>query len=83
MTYTIKLASGWYTDSLLEFWPAHVLDLMEASQVDKRLGIDCATCPLACHCHVLEPLEKYRYRKLCTVLFHDLVKPNWALEEVL
>lgn len=82
MIYEIKLRSGWYKDGILDLYPQHVVDMMEASQVDKLLGIDCNTCPLACHCHVLEKIGTYKYRKLCTVLFHDMVKPEWKIEEV-
>ncbi len=87
MTYMILLESlgGYFEESILEFWPPHVFDLMEANFVDDNMGI-CKGCEMACHCHVLVPIPNIAgcdsYKKLCTVLFHDLVKPQWRLEDV-
>lgn len=47
------------------------------SFVDKELGF-CKNCN-GYICHVI---EHGTGRKFCTVLFHDLVKPGWKLEDV-
>lgn len=66
------------------FIPSRVLSLMLCSFVDKMLGLCKYDCPLACHCHVCVriPQQHDIYWKFCTVLFHDAVKPQWKLEDV-
>jgi len=59
--------------------PKHVLDMMLADYVDEELGL-CAACEeLHCRCHVI---EWETGRKFCPILFHDVVKPKWAISQL-
>ena len=88
MQYAIWLRSKrtgepvWHEDSILPgIVPDHVLDLM-ITGVIRELGM-CWQCPLAGHCHIMVHVPgESGMPGLCTVLFHDAVKPEWKLEEV-
>ncbi len=71
-------------DSLLpNMIPDRALDMMVVGAVEE-MGL-CSNCPVARHCHVLQPVANTRkvYRKLCPVLFHDAVRPrSWRVEEL-
>lgn len=89
MQYSIVLSNPktgnaeYYDDVLLPgFYPEHVFDLMVAGMVHKEMGI-CEHRDMACHCHVLHWIDEHKARKLCTVLFHDLIKPRWKLKDVI
>ena len=76
----------YFHDSLLPgFLPEHVIKLMDIIFVSQELDL-CKECPMDCHCHVLVPVKPHNenspLNKLCTVLFHDAVKPSWKLEDV-
>lgn len=55
-------------------------DLLLADLADE-LGL-CKDCPFDCVCHVLRKINENTWDKLCSVLFHDLIKPPWKLEEL-
>jgi len=55
-------------------------DLLLANTIDD-LGL-CKNCEFDCHCHILRKIARGTWDKLCSVLFHDLVKPPWKLEEL-
>ena len=84
MQYWIILRKGeydhiYYHDYFLKgLIPFHVLELMIADTVDKKLGI-CDGCELAYHCHVI---EEGAGKKYCPILFCDVVKPSWKPEQV-
>lgn len=73
----------WFNYALLPgFIPEHVLNMMEALFVGRELGL-CHDCPMACSCHVIWWDKSYNHgKKLCTILFHDAVKPKWKLKNV-
>lgn len=72
-----------FEDSFLDFIPNRIFDLMEVSQVPEKLGL-CEHCELDAVCHVMQEIENRPgvYRKLCSILFHDTVKPKWKLSEL-
>ena len=86
MNYMVRLQRNgkieWVYESLLDFVPREVLDLMECTFVHD-LGL-CKLCEeMAYRAHVLQPTGRpHEYRNLCTILFHDAVKPDWKLSEV-
>lgn len=78
----------YYKDSWLPgmFVPPRVLSLMLCEFVDEVLGLCAYDCPMASCCHVCVRIpheEQDTYWKLCTVLFHDAVKPKWKLKDVI
>ena len=56
----------------------HVLEMMLVRFVDEKLGI-CDGCESAYHCHVI---EEGTGKKYCPILFCDVVKPSWKVEEL-
>jgi hypothetical protein len=78
-----------YRDSFLPgVIPQHVLEMMVCPGPLCRPSLDdaglCEHCTMACHPHVMQPVPEKDgyYRHLCTVLFHDAVKPAWRMEDV-
>jgi len=57
--------------------PERVLSMCRANFA-YELGL-CKHCEMAWRCHVIDS----RGNKYCTILFHDVVKPGWKLEQVL
>jgi len=95
MTYYIDLKKGKYdyrvfSDYMLDgIIPERTLELMEARNVDEKIGL-CALCDVhgvRCHVMVKIPDEDTpygeSYKKLCPVLFHDVIKPKWKVSQVL
>lgn len=70
-----------FRDGILDFIPKRTFDLMEVNQVPEQLDL-CEHCDLDTHCHVMEDINEFTSRKLCPVLFHDVVKPRWKLSEL-
>ena len=87
MYYWIWLRKGkkgdpiFFQDSRLDIFPKRTIDLMEFNQAPEKTGI-CHDCHLDTHCHVMVEIAKDTYRKLCPVLFHDVIKPPWKLSEI-
>jgi hypothetical protein len=90
MQYAVWLHKGddliWFEESLLPgFIPDHVIDMMRCERVERDLKL-ChhVKCEQAYHCHVLMRVEgdDHTFDKLCPVLFHDIVKPDWELSEL-
>jgi hypothetical protein len=89
MTYSVTVKAKtyaqdgewtWLYEPLLPgFIPGRVLDMMEVRFVEDELRL-CRECEMACKCHVIEFPGG---RKLCTVLFHDAVRPRWRLKDVI
>ena len=84
MTYNIWLKSKrgkifLYQDSILPgLIPDHVFDLMVCNVVERDLGL-CAKCDVeGARGHVLEAGSG---RKFCPVLFKDVVKPSWMVDQ--
>ena len=50
-----------------------------------RLGFCNTDCGLDNKCHPLvqDPDNPGTYFKLCTVIFHDAIKPEWGIEELI
>lgn len=66
------------------FIPDAVVDMMRCERVERDLKL-CrhVGCQQAYHCHVLlATKDPHTYEKLCPVLFHDVVKPEWKVEEL-
>ena len=90
MRYYINLKKGTFEDYFLPgIIPERVLQLMEANTVDEQLGL-CAKCDVhGIRCHVMvqipedETHYEEAYKKICPVLFHDVVKPKWKVSQVL
>ena len=87
MHYSIDLRDShgeryWFDDVILPgLFPDATFDAMEC-QVVESLGL-CAKCTEQCfHCHILDWIGEYRARKLCPILFHDVVRPTWKLSEI-
>jgi len=82
MQYAIVTKMGWKHVSSLDLIPKRIIDLMECREVE-QMGI-CDGCPLAYKAHVLEPISQNSdtYRKLCPVLLHDAIKPDWNIEDL-
>jgi hypothetical protein len=84
----IEDAPLWFSDAFLPgFFPARDVALCWDRAVDSELGLCKHDCQMACHCHVCIPVvngnNRYRCdRKFCIVMFHDLMKPKWKLEDV-
>jgi len=72
----------WFDEELLDFVPEHVVRLL-TDTVARDLGL-CHLCDLDCHCHVLvEIKDRPRvYKKLCPILFKDVFKASWELDEI-
>lgn len=79
-----------YRDYIPDEIPDHVLDLICDQNVDKKLGL-CGHCAppenvpgRICHVLIQDPdSEQEQYKKYCPILFQDLVKPPWTIEDVL
>lgn len=81
----------YFRDVLLDgIIPKHVIEMMDPRFVSNELDL-CKECPMDCHCHVLvldqDTINKKdgsgeSYSKLCTVLFHDVVRPKWKLKDI-
>jgi hypothetical protein len=58
---------------------------MRSSRVEKELEL-CGNvdCQQSCHCHVMMrvPERAGCYEHLCPVLFCDVVKPEWKVEDL-
>ncbi len=65
----------YFLDGLI---PEHVLELMIANTVNEKMGL-CKDCEAASKCHVI---EEGTGKKYCPILFHDVIKPNWKLEQL-
>jgi hypothetical protein len=73
----------WVYDSVLPgLIPDHVFDAMVTDVVDD-LGL-CKLCDVqGARCHVFEEVQDGNGgRKMCPILFHDVVKPKWKVEDV-
>lgn len=84
MQYWVCLKKGdgyihYYDYFLPGLIPDHVLELMIANTVDEKMGL-CKNCESAYHCHVI---EEGTGKKYCPILFCDVVKPNWRVEQLL
>jgi hypothetical protein len=64
----------YFLDGLI---PRRVLEMTRDRFADE-LGL-CRTCDLATRCHVI---EEPGGRKYCPILFHDVVRPAWKIEEL-
>lgn len=79
-----------YYGSILPFYSEATIEGMKAAFLDE-IGF-CKACDVhGCRCHVMVPVgpKKKRYRKnpeweekLCPVLFHDVFKPDWKIEDI-
>ena len=86
---TKKCGAEWHTDSFLPgLIPDRVFDMMECSFVENEIGL-CDKCDVrGARCHVFEVIAKheddedYYGRKMCPVLFNDVVKPKWKVSDV-
>jgi len=84
MQYTVVLRKGRYDhvfhhDCFLDgLIPEHVLELMIANTVGDKLDL-CTGCETASKCHVI---EEGTGKKYCPILFHDVVKPDWEVEQL-
>lgn len=81
MSYTVwirddrMICHELHEDYFLEgLYPVDQLTVQTAEQLDL-----CQHCELAYHCH---PIESGTGRKMCTVLFHDVIKPAWRPEDL-
>jgi hypothetical protein len=64
-----------------EHIPEHVFEKMEC-QLVHELGL-CTHCPADWRCHILwETHVKGTCEKLCPILFCDVVKPPWTVEDL-
>lgn len=70
-----------FQDALLDIYPRRTFDLMEFNQVPEMLGM-CHECGMDTKCHVMEWIDERTSRKLCPILFHDVVKPPWKLSQI-
>ena len=74
----------WFEDSILPgIFPDSTFDAMLDSVVDS-LGL-CAKCDVAgARCHIIDESkdENGFCRKLCPILFHDVVRPKWRVKDV-
>ncbi len=76
-----------FTDYIPDEIPDHVLDLVCDQNVNKKLDV-CKNCPysgIITHVLIKDETNVYSnaYKKYCPILFHDLVKPSWTVEDVL
>lgn len=80
MMYWIQLKKGLFQDAILPgLIPDHVFDLMVHNVVDEELDL-CRLCDVqGSRCHVI---EEGTGRKLCPILFHDVVKPPWKVSQI-
>jgi len=70
-----------FQDGILDFIPKRTFDLMEVNQVPEKLGL-CEHCDLDTVCHVMEDIGELTSRKLCPILFYDVVRPRWKLSDL-
>lgn len=89
MHYQVILKKGkydfkHYSDDILDFIPLDVVRIIQVSFIQETMGIDCNVCPFAGKAHVCirKPETHTRYYVVCSVLFHDMVKPIWKLEDI-
>jgi hypothetical protein len=86
MTYGINLLKRgnpiYYTETLLDGLFDKEFILHTRSDFVERLGL-CDKC-YGCICHVVSnDVDPGGYtNKFCPVLFHDLIKPSWKLQDV-
>lgn len=81
MHYMVMLKKGdepdYYEDSLLA--PNSAFDGLAAVMCQES-GL-CDMCAAVCDqnrkCHVMRQIKKNTWDKLCPILFHDAVKPDW------
>lgn len=77
----LRRRDGWihhhdyFLDDLI---PQHVIAMTSARFADEQ-GF-CKNCALASHCHVIAEPSGQKY---CPILFHDVVKPNWKIRDLL
>jgi hypothetical protein len=97
MQYTIGLKTKtyhqngeWYylTEALLPgIIPNHVFDMMECPFVENELDL-CRLCDVqSTRCHIelerrVGRSKRILRQKLCPILFHDVVKPKWKLDDI-
>jgi len=86
--YNKKREAYHYYESILPgIIPDHVLESMRVPgplcrpDWPQDNGL-CEHCTFDTHCHVMEATERGTWRHLCPVLFHDVLKPKWRLEDV-
>ncbi len=87
--YMISLKNdpgNYYHDYVPDEIPDHVVDLICRQNVDKKLQLcgKCETNGIICHVLILDPETTYTeaYKKYCPILFQDLIKPPWTVEDV-
>lgn len=59
--------------------PARILEMTLVSFVAEQFNL-CENCELASHCHVI---EEGTGKKYCPILFCDVVKPSWKVEQLI
>jgi len=69
----------WFSETFLPniIVPDRILPLLMADFADDY-GL-CNDCDMDTRCHPLNE-EGYKY---CTILFHDSIRPNWKLKNVI
>lgn len=81
MIFLRRRGGRYFSDALLPgIVPPRTLALMEVRAVDE-LGL-CKSCDFGSHCHVLVQIAQHTFAKLCPILFQDVVRPRWRLEDV-
>jgi hypothetical protein len=86
MTYDVTLKKHgeiiFFTESLLDGLFDKELVLHTRADFIERLGL-CDTC-YGCMPHIIcNDVDPEGYtNKFCPILFHDLIKPSWKLQEV-
>ena len=58
--------------------PMRLYPMMRDTFVREHFPNWCHECGLDCYCH---PYDE-QGRKYCTVLYHDAVVPDWAIEDL-
>ena len=66
--------------SELDFIPVEKIKLC-SSDIADDLGL-CKNCSFASRTHIFLEESEMSYQKLCPVLFHDMIHPEWTLEEI-
>ena len=94
MTYEVMIRKKngepeWQRDAILPgLITDHVFDLITCEVVEHQLDL-CKLCDVqGARCHVFEVVcdpetgEDEYNRKMCPILFHDVVHPTWRVRDV-
>lgn len=77
MNYGILTEKGWIWEAIIDGLLPYTNFNRITAQFAEEINL-CQNCQMDCFAHPIDETG----RKYCTMLFYDLVKPKWKLEQL-